>query len=162
MLLGVPKISRIKACRHLPTTLLVCPVHLHPHNSHILRLDTPPHFCLARTTTLRSDPLSSSYFKMRSSSRPAHRHPSHSHRTPPHPPSRFAFLRAPSAMLSTFNIIRASVYCTFSLIDSCHSQSTSFTMIASVLLCSIICLAIAAHFLSVLSSSELSESYTHG
>ena len=35
-------------------------------------------------------------------------------------------------------------------------------MIASVLLCSIICLAIAAHFLSVLSSSDLSEFCLHG
>jgi len=73
---------------------------------------------------------------MRSSSRPAHRLPSHSHRTPSRPHRRFAFLRAPSAMFSTFNIIRASVY-------------------SSVLLCSIICLAIAAHFLSVLSTSDL-------
>jgi len=73
---------------------------------------------------------------MRSSSRPAHRHPSHSHRTPSRPHRRFAFLRAPSAMFSTFNIIRASVY-------------------SSVFICSIICLAIAAHFQSVLSASDL-------
>ncbi|KAH9966117.1 hypothetical protein BC827DRAFT_1182285 [Russula dissimulans] len=75
---------------------------------------------------------------MRSSSRPAHRHPSHSHRTPSHPRHRFAFLRVPSAMsrFSIFNIIRASIY--------------SF-----VFLWSIICLALAAHFQSVLSSSDL-------
>jgi len=73
---------------------------------------------------------------MRSSSRPAHRHPSHSHRTPSRPHRRFAFLRAPSAMFSTFNIIRTSVY-------------------SSVFLCSFICLAISAHFLGVLSASDL-------
>ncbi|KAN0126974.1 hypothetical protein V8E52_000614 [Russula decolorans] len=74
---------------------------------------------------------------MRSSSRPAHRHPSYSHRTPSRPPPpRFAFLRAPSAMFSAFNIIRASVY-------------------SSVFICTIICLAIAAHFQSVLSASDL-------
>jgi len=80
---------------------------------------------------------------MRSSSRPAHRHhhhssSSHPRRTPsrPHHPSRFAFLRAPSAMFSTFNIIRASIY-------------------SLVFLWSIICLAIAVHFQSVLSASDL-------
>jgi len=79
---------------------------------------------------------------MRSSSRPAHRHPSHSHsrshshRTPSRPQPRFAFLRAPSAMFSSFNILRASIY-------------------SLVFLWSIICLAIAAHFQSVLSPSDL-------
>jgi len=81
---------------------------------------------------------------MRSSSHSAHRHPSHSHRTPsrphprPRPRPRFAFLRVPSAMsrFSTFNIIRASIY--------------SF-----VFLWTIICLALAAHFQSVLSASDL-------
>ncbi|KAI9512179.1 hypothetical protein F5148DRAFT_1164561 [Russula earlei] len=75
---------------------------------------------------------------MRSSSRPARRHPSHSHshRNPSRPPRRFAFMRAPSAMFSTFNIIRASVY-------------------SLVFLWSIICLALAAHFQSVLSASDL-------
>ncbi|KAI0269152.1 hypothetical protein BC834DRAFT_865023 [Gloeopeniophorella convolvens] len=76
---------------------------------------------------------------MRSSSRPAHRRPSHSHHQPTsqsRPRPRFAFLRAPSAMFSTFNIIRASIY-------------------SLVFLWSIICLAIAAHFQSVLSASDL-------
>ncbi|KAI0003081.1 hypothetical protein BJV74DRAFT_815394 [Russula compacta] len=73
---------------------------------------------------------------MRSSSRPAHRHPSYSHRTPSRPHRRFAFLRASSAMFSVFNIIRTFVY-------------------ALVFIWSLVCLGIAAHFQSVLSASDL-------
>ena len=88
-----------------------------PSHSHILR----PHVRLTTATSL-SIPfiVPFLYFKMRSSSRPAHRHPSHSHRTPSRPHRRFAFLRAPSAMFSTFNIIRASVYCMFLSSTSRH------------------------------------------
>jgi hypothetical protein len=51
---------------------------------------------------------------MRSSSRPAHRRPSQTHHpTSSRPQPRFTFLKTPSAMFSTFNIIRASIYCTF-------------------------------------------------
>jgi hypothetical protein len=57
--------------------------------------------------------LSSSYFKMRSTSGPAYRHPSQAHLPVSRSKPRFMFLRTPSAMFSTFNIIRASIYCTF-------------------------------------------------
>lgn len=63
---------------------------------------------------------------MRSSSRPAYRHPSYSHRPPSRPHPRFAFLRAPSAMFSTFNIIRASVYCTLLSSIAYHIRSTFY------------------------------------
>jgi len=141
----------------------------HPHSpshSHILRLDRQTTTHLPHDKNDPFDPThSSSYFKMRSSSRPAHRHPSHSHRTPsrPRPRPRFAFLRVPSAMsrFSTFNIIRASIYCTFLLhLPIVVIVDQHFAMIAFVFLWSIICLALAAHFQSVLSASDLSESCT--
>jgi hypothetical protein len=62
---------------------------------------------------------------------------------------------------STFNIIRASIYCTFfSLLSIVMIVDQHFAMIAFVFLWSIICLALAAHFQSVLSASVLSESST--
>ena len=113
-----------------------------PHSSCVLSTLTLTfaHSTIRQTTThpphdnndpFRSDSLSSTYFKMRSSSRPAHRHPSHSHsrshsrRTPSRPRRRFAFLRAPSAMFSTFNIIRASIYCTFFSFLDCRGLCRS-------------------------------------
>ena len=63
---------------------------------------------------------------MRSSSRPAYRHPSYSHRTPSRPRPRFAFLQALSAMFSTFNIIRASVYGTPLSLIAQHIRSTFY------------------------------------
>ena len=148
---------------------------MRPSANHIPRVSNPHSHCTFYESTnihtsasrqqrlFRSNPLSSSYFKMRSSSRPAHRHPSYSHRTPSRPNPRFAFLRAPSAMFSTFNIIRASVYCTLlSSIGFKHSINIFPPLTASVFICTIICLAIAAHFQSVLSASDLSESCVHG
>jgi hypothetical protein len=109
-----------------------------PHSSCVLSTLTFAHSTIRQDDhtsasrqqrAFRSHSLSSSYFKMRSSSRPAHGHhlhSSHSHRTPSRPhPRRFAFLRAPSAMFSissffsrfsTINIIRAFVYCTLAFI----------------------------------------------
>ncbi|ETW83945.1 hypothetical protein HETIRDRAFT_155254, partial [Heterobasidion irregulare TC 32-1] len=58
------------------------------------------------------------------------------HRTPPQPVRRTLFSRLSSGMPSVFNVIRACVY-------------------SIVILWSIICLAIAVHFQSILSSSDL-------
>lgn len=59
-------------------------------------------------------------------------------------------------MFSTFNIIRASIYCTYVSSSECRRYQPS--IIALVFLWSIICLAIGAHFQSVLSASDLSKS----
>ncbi len=62
-------------------------------------------------------------------------------------------------MFSIFNIIRASIYCTY--VSSFDHHGYQLSIIALVFLWSIICLAIAAHFQSVLSASDLSEFSFH-
>ena len=163
-----PHISVRTICRPHSSCVLSTLTFAH----HILRLDKRPHTRLTTTTSpfdLTHCPLP--YFKMRSSSRPAHRHPSHSHsrshshRTPSRSQRRFAFLRAPSAMFSRFNILRASIYCTFCSFLDCRGLMSIVLFVATialVFLWSVVCLAIAAHFQSVLSASDLSASYLHG
>jgi hypothetical protein len=96
----IPRVSTGAVSTHTPHAFsTITTTHLpHDNNDFFLNLNS----------------LSSSYFKMRSSSGPAYRHPSQAHLpVSSHSKPRFMFLRTPSAMFSTFNIIRASIYCTF-------------------------------------------------
>ena len=135
--------------------------HSHSH-SHILRLDRRPHTRLTTTTT----PFDLTHFLLPISRCALHLvPPTDSLPIPIAPPPlvlhlvlRFCGHRAqcsqPLMSFVLLFIVRLSHL-------SLNTADQHFSLTASVFICTIICLAIAAHFQSVLSASDLSKPCMH-
>ena len=134
----------------------------YPHSHlHILRIDEQPHFRLTTTTTLDLTHCPLPNLRCALHLAP----PTDILPIPIAPPLvHLLVLRFCGHRAQCFQPLTSSVLL-FIVRHSHLSLKTfdqHFTSTASVFICTIICLAIAAHFQSVLSASDLSESHMHG
>ena len=159
--LGVVNFRIHKACGHLPTTFLVCPIHTltFAHSTNPRTTTLPPHD--------NNDPFDLAHCPLPISRCALHLVPPTDTLPIPIAPLlvlllvlRFCGHRAqcfqPLTSFVLLFIVRHSSHLSLNTFDQ------HFTLTASVFVCSIICLAIAAHFQSVLSASDLSEYCMHG